>query len=135
MLMRRAADTRGPERRTKGDPNGRPEGDARRGQAVGRADPSAGPRGREYDSDEHHGPRFWLADDARRERIEELGWTVIVVDRFDLRPSSTRLKEKLEQLSPPRFVGVVPQKRAGERPAHPDSGRNSVAGAVTAGLD
>ncbi len=68
----------------------------------------------EYDSDEHHGPRFWLADDARREKLEELGWTVIVVDRFDLRPSSTRLKERLDQLSPPRFVGIIQQNRVGE---------------------
>jgi hypothetical protein len=53
----------------------------------------------EYDSDEHHGPRFWLADDVREDRIEVLGWTVIPVDRFDLRPSSTRLREELERLS------------------------------------
>jgi hypothetical protein len=58
----------------------------------------------EYNSDEHHGPRFWLADDARKERLEALGWIVIVVDRFDLRPSSTRLKEELEQLVPPRLL-------------------------------
>jgi hypothetical protein len=69
----------------------------------------------EYDSDEHHGPRCWLADDARRERIEELGWTVIVVDRFDLRPSSTRLREKLERLSPTRFVDPGPTKRVKDR--------------------
>ena len=67
----------------------------------------------EYDSDEHHGPRFWLADDARRERIEELGWTVVVVDRFDLRPSSTRLKETLDRIAHPRFGGTIPPKRGG----------------------
>jgi hypothetical protein len=66
----------------------------------------------EYDSDEHHGPRCWLDDDARQERIEELGWTVIVVDRFDLRPSSTRLREKLERLSPTRFVEPGPRQSA-----------------------
>jgi len=69
----------------------------------------------EYNSDEHHGPRFWLADDAREDRLAELGWTVVVVDRFDLRPSSTRLKEELEKLSLPRFVGIIPHKRTGER--------------------
>jgi hypothetical protein len=53
----------------------------------------------EYDSDEHHGPRFWLADDVREDRIEGLGWTVIPVDRFDLRPSSTRLREDLARLT------------------------------------
>ena len=69
----------------------------------------------EYDSDEHHGPRFWLADDARKERLEELGWTVVVVDRFDLRPSSTRLREVLKKLSQPRKVGMVPAQRGCER--------------------
>jgi hypothetical protein len=65
----------------------------------------------EYDSDEHHGPRFWLADDARKERLEELGWTVIVVDRFDLRPSSTRLKDELDRLVSPRFLRKDRKKR------------------------
>jgi len=53
----------------------------------------------EYDSDENHGPRFWLADDAREDRLEALGWTVIPLDRFDLRPSSTRLRDELERLT------------------------------------
>ena len=65
----------------------------------------------EYDSDEHHGPRFWLADDARQERIEELGWTVVPVDRFDLRPSSTRLKETLDQVAHAHFGGIIPPNR------------------------
>jgi len=70
----------------------------------------------EYNSDEHHGPRFWLADDARQGRLEELGWTVVVVDRFDLRPSSTRLKEELEKLSLLRSGGIIPPERTGELP-------------------
>ncbi len=61
----------------------------------------------EYDSDEHHGPRCWIADDERRDRIEALGWIVISVDRFDLRPSSTRLRDLLEELSVTRKVGIV----------------------------
>ncbi len=69
----------------------------------------------EYDSDEHHGPRFWLADDARKERLEELGWTVIVIDRFDLRPSSTRLRQVLANLSDPRFVATGTTKRGSEQ--------------------
>jgi hypothetical protein len=56
----------------------------------------------EYDSDEHHGPRFWLADHERADRIADLGWTVVPVDRFDLRPSNTRLKAKLDALSAAR---------------------------------
>jgi hypothetical protein len=69
----------------------------------------------EYDSDEHHGPRCWLADDQRRDRIEELGWTVVPVDRFDLRPSSTRLKDALEKLSAARKAGIVTTLRPGEQ--------------------
>jgi hypothetical protein len=68
----------------------------------------------EYDSDEHHGPRCWIADDERRERIEALGWVVIPVDRFDLRPSSTRLRRVLEELSVARKVGIVTTFRGGE---------------------
>jgi putative AbiEi antitoxin of type IV toxin-antitoxin system len=69
----------------------------------------------EYDSDEHHGPRCWLADDARLERIEELGWTVIVIDRFDLRPSNTRLRDELERLSLTRFVDTGSTKRVSDQ--------------------
>ena len=61
----------------------------------------------EYDSDEHHGPRCWIADDERKERIEALGWLVVSLDRFDLRPSSTRLRDLLEELSLTRKVGIV----------------------------
>lgn len=69
----------------------------------------------EYESDEHHGPRFWLADDARQERIEALGWTVVPVDRFDLRPSNNRLRDKLEALSPTRFVDPGSTKRVNDQ--------------------
>jgi hypothetical protein len=56
----------------------------------------------EYDSDEHHGPRCWVADDERLDRVEEeTGWRVVPVDRFDLRPSSNNLKVRLEKLRPP----------------------------------
>jgi hypothetical protein len=53
----------------------------------------------EYNSDEHHGPRFWIADDERQGRIEELDYIVVPIDRFDLRPSSTRLRDLLEKLA------------------------------------
>lgn len=52
----------------------------------------------EYDSDEYHGPRCWIADDERKRRLEELGWRVVSIDRFDLRPSSTRLRDELEKI-------------------------------------
>jgi hypothetical protein len=55
----------------------------------------------EYDSDEHHGPRCWIADGERLDRVEEeTGWRMVPVDRFDLRPSNSNLKERLEKLRP-----------------------------------
>jgi hypothetical protein len=56
----------------------------------------------EYDSDEHHGPRYWIADDQRLDRVEaETGWRMVPVDRFDLRPSTSNLRDRLEKLRPP----------------------------------
>ena len=56
----------------------------------------------EYQSDEHHGPRCWIADGERMDRVEaETGWRLVEVDRFDLRPSNTNLKERLEKFRPP----------------------------------
>ena len=56
----------------------------------------------EYDSDERHGPRFWIADDERLDRVEEeTGWRMVSVDRFDLRPSNNNLRDRLEKLRPP----------------------------------
>jgi hypothetical protein len=55
----------------------------------------------EYDSDEHHGPRCWIADGERLDRVErETGWRMVSVDRFDLRPSNTDLRDRLEKLRP-----------------------------------
>jgi hypothetical protein len=55
----------------------------------------------EYDSDEHHGPRCWIADGERLDRVErETGWRMVSVDRFDLRPSNDNLRERLERLGP-----------------------------------
>jgi hypothetical protein len=56
----------------------------------------------EYDSDEHHGPRFWIADDQRMDRVEaETGWRMESIDRFDLRPSTSNLRDRLEKYRPP----------------------------------
>jgi Transcriptional regulator, AbiEi antitoxin len=46
----------------------------------------------------HHGPRRWQADDTREDRIEALGWRIEPVDKFDRRPSSTRLRQLLAPL-------------------------------------
>lgn len=56
----------------------------------------------EYDSDERHGPRYWIADDKRLDWVEaETGWRMVPVDRFDLRPSTSNLRDRLEELRPP----------------------------------
>ena len=56
----------------------------------------------EYDSDEHHGPRCWIADGERVDCVEEeTGWRMVSVDRFDLRPSNNNLRDRLERLRPP----------------------------------
>jgi hypothetical protein len=52
----------------------------------------------EYDGEEHHGPRRWKRDAQREAHLEALGWTIIRADRFDLRPSSTRLRDELRRL-------------------------------------
>ena len=55
----------------------------------------------EYDSDEHHGPRCWIADGERMDRVEQrTGWRMVSVDRFDLRPSNDNLRVRLETLRP-----------------------------------
>jgi len=59
----------------------------------------------EYDGEEHHGPRRWKLDAEREARLGALGWTIERADRFDLRPSSTRLRRALaEILGPPLAV-------------------------------
>ena len=57
----------------------------------------------EYDGDEFHGPRRWGIDDRTQAAIEEVGYRLERADRFDLRPSSTRLYERLSSvlLKPP----------------------------------
>ena len=51
--------------------------------------------GLEYLGDEAHPPRQWKRDDRRLARIEAVGWRIEEADRFDLRPSSTRLRTLL----------------------------------------
>ncbi|HZQ76022.1 MAG TPA: type IV toxin-antitoxin system AbiEi family antitoxin domain-containing protein [Acidimicrobiia bacterium] len=62
----------------------------------------------EYDGDAHHGPRRWAVDHAVQAELEVLGYRVERADRFDLRPSSTRLFDRLSDvlLQPP--VGPWP---------------------------
>ena len=58
--------------------------------------------GLEYLGDEAHPPRAWRRDDRRLARIEAVSWQIEEADRFDLRPSSTRLRTLLNDvLGPP----------------------------------
>jgi very-short-patch-repair endonuclease len=68
----------------------------------------------EYDGDEFHGPRRWGIDDRTQAAIEEVGYRVERADRFDLRPSSTRLYDRLSSvlLQPP--AGPWPVRRPPE---------------------
>jgi F420-0:gamma-glutamyl ligase len=50
-------------------------------------------------------------DDERKERLEQLGWTVIPIDRFDLRPSTTRLRNELERIRRSHLPVIVTDKR------------------------
>jgi hypothetical protein len=64
--------------------------------------------GLEYKGDEFHPPRAWARDDRRLARIEAIAWRIEESDRFDLRPSSTRLRTLLRGvLSQPPFPGLL----------------------------
>ena len=71
----------------------------------------------EYDGDEHHGPRRWAIDDRVQAELEALGHRVERADRFDLRPSSTRLYDLLSRvlLRPPAgpWPAGIPPASAG----------------------
>ena len=54
--------------------------------------------GLEYKGDEFHSPRAWPRDDRRLARIEAIAWRIEESDRFDLRPSATRLRSLLTEV-------------------------------------
>lgn len=58
--------------------------------------------GLEYLGDEPHAPRWWTRDERRLRRVEATGWRIELGDRYDLRPSSTRLRARLVDM-----VGLV----------------------------
>ena len=66
--------------------------------------------GLEYLGDEFHSPRTWKRDDRRLARIEAVAWRIEESDRFDLRPSSTRLRALLTDVlgQRPAGGGVAP---------------------------
>ncbi len=52
----------------------------------------------EYDGGETHGPRRWRLDARRHAAIERIGWRLERANRFDARPSSTRLPDLLRPI-------------------------------------
>jgi hypothetical protein len=63
--------------------------------------------GLEYDGGEWHTPRQWASDEARQYAIEQLGWHIERVDKFDLRRSSTWLRERLRRHLPDDLAGIA----------------------------
>jgi hypothetical protein len=63
----------------------------------------------EYDGGEGHGPRRVPVDARRQASIERIGWQLERADRFDARPSSTRLFDVLEPVlsQPPKAENVI----------------------------
>lgn len=80
----------------------------RSGRLVGRVDLAWPDRllALEYVGERDHTPRQAAADERRLAGLKALGWTVEEVDRFDLRPSSTRVRDFLRPLlaGPPRPI-------------------------------
>ena len=70
----------------------------------------------EYDGDEFHGPRRWAIDDRVQAEIESLGYRMERADRFDLRPSSTRLVDRLSSVLMQSPTGPWPVRRPPEAP-------------------
>jgi hypothetical protein len=63
----------------------------------------------EYDGGAAHGPRRWQLDARRQAAIERIGWRLERADRFDARPSSTRLFDVLRPIltQPPAGGKVI----------------------------
>jgi hypothetical protein len=61
----------------------------------------------EYDGGEWHTPRQWASDEAREYAIEQLRWRIERVDRFDLRRSSSWLREVLGRHFADDVLGVA----------------------------
>ena len=52
--------------------------------------------GLEYLGDEPHAPRWWGRDEQRLRAVEAgVGWRLELADRYDMRPSATRLRDLL----------------------------------------
>ncbi len=52
--------------------------------------------GLEYLGDEPHAPRRWGHDEQRLRAVEDtVGWRLELADRYDMRPSATRLRDLL----------------------------------------
>jgi hypothetical protein len=70
----------------------------------------------EYDGGAAHGPRRWRVDAYRQAAIERIGWQFERADRFDARPSSTRLLDVLSPIltQPPPNANVIHLQQSGK---------------------
>lgn len=77
----------------------------------------------EYDGGAGHGPRRWRLDARRQAAIEGIGWRLERADRFDARPSSTRLLHVLSPIltQPPPAGNVIPLSQEERRKARRSS--------------
>src|SRR6185295_13101937 len=77
----------------------------------------------EYDGGAGHGPRRWRLDACRQAAIEGIGWRLERADRFDARPSSTRLLHVLSPIltQPPLAGNVIPLSQEERRKARRSS--------------
>jgi hypothetical protein len=85
--------------------------------------------GFEYDSPEWHGPARWASDEARHALVEALGWTLLHIDKTDITPGATRLRDRLVVAfvpNPLRLAGA-PGRVIGAQ-AHEPSGAGSPSG-------
>lgn len=71
----------------------------------------------EYDGGGAHGPRRWGLDARRQAAIERIGWRLERADRFDARPSSTRLLDVLTPVltQPPHGGNVIERSQPPRR--------------------
>jgi len=80
----------------------------------------------EYDGGAAHGPRRWRLDARRQADIERIGWQLERADRFDARPSSTRLLDVLRPIltqPPPGGTVVHLPQPTRQRASRPSSAR------------
>lgn len=62
--------------------------------------------GFEYDSVEWHGPARWASDEERHRLVESLGWELLHIDKTDIAPGATRLRDRLVIAFVPKALAI-----------------------------